>query len=159
MTATVAPTVIEMSITMFQAFSGDLIRQHYTEVTQDKRFALDPDWPAYEKLEAAGFVLCLGAFVDVELVGYSLNFIYPRHLHYDYSFAQNDIFFVSKPYRGPQFGRKETIGDLLRAETMNVARARGAKKLFWHAKEKTAMSRWLGGLGLAVQDIIYGEDL
>ena len=158
--AAVSTHVVELTIAQIRESGQHLFEQHYAEVAQDKQVPLEPDWPAYDALESAGLVLCLGAYVCGELVGYSLNFIQPRHLHYaSLCYAQNDIFFVTKSHRGKQCGATETIGDQLRAATKRIAKQRGAAKVLWHAKEGSAMARWLASQGCRVADIVFSEDL
>jgi GNAT superfamily N-acetyltransferase len=152
--------IVEMTMEQLRASAGELFKQHYAEIAQDKSIPLEPDWPAYKVMEESGLILCVGAVVGDTLVGYSLNFVYARHLHYaSLCFAQNDIFFVTKAHRGKQCGASATVGDQLRAETKRLAKERGARKVFWHAKKDTAMSTWLARTGCKVADLIYSEEL
>lgn len=163
MTEQAAPPVITLrtlTITEFRDKGETLFREHYDEVAQDKTVPLDPDWPAYLSMEARELVLCIGAFVGEEFVGYSLNFILPAHLHYrGLCFVQNDIFFVLPSHRGKAGIGKESAADMLRAETKALGAKRGARKVFWHAKPDTAMAAWLKRKGCKVADIVFTEGL
>ena len=133
---------------------GDLFKEHYQEVALNKSvMQLNPDWEAYRMLEQSQKLFCVAAFVNEELIGYSVNFIGP-HLHYsDMCYAQNDLLFVAEEHRKTRVGL-----DLIR-HTEGLAKIKGAKLMLWHAKKETKLDAIMPRLGYKVQDIIYSKVL
>lgn len=131
-----------------------LLEAHWHESARNKHLmVLKPDMARYQALEAAGSLLSLVAYVDDQIVGYSVNIVTP-HLHYaDLLCAHNDVLFIAKEHRETPLGLK-----LIR-ETERAARARGANLMLWHAKPGTALSAILPRLGSKVQEIIYSKEL
>jgi Acetyltransferases len=141
-----------------------LFRAHFEEIaTNQDSTTLDPDWRHYELIEQAGLIFTLaawhvqpfGALEPDKLCGYSANLLIPEHLHYKaLRYVSNDVLYVHPDYRGGS-----VAGRLMRA-TRDAARARGAKRLCWHAKKGTALDAILGKRETCiVQDIIYSEIL
>lgn len=136
------------------ADSLHLLEKHWKESARNKSLMkLAPDYALYDLLELSGTLVCLGAYVENLLVGYSVNLIKP-HLHYSTLLCgYNDLLFVDDEYRSSPLGLK------LIKETKKELRIRGAKLMLWHAKEDTALSSILPRLGCKVQEIIYSEEL
>jgi GNAT superfamily N-acetyltransferase len=132
----------------------DLLRAHWDEVARNKQLlVLKPDVARYQALEDAGMLLGLFAYVEDQIVGYSVNLIVP-HLHYaDVICAHNDVLFVAKEYRNSPLGLR-----LIR-ETERACKARGVHLMLWHAKEGTPLSEILPKRGCKVQDIIFSKEL
>lgn len=130
----------------------DLLRMHYDEVAKNKSvMVLDPDKAKYQAIERAGKSLCLAAFADEKIVGYSVNIV-DTHIHYaDLVCCVNDVLFVDPVYRN---GR---CGLMLIKQTESVAKDRGAKLMLWHAKSGTALDLLMPKIGYGVQDIIYSK--
>lgn len=137
-----------------RALAGDLFRAHYDEITRHKDVcALDPNWPAYEHLEASGALLVLGAWDSSVLVGYSVTMLAP-HLHYrDTIIAQNDVLFVSPDSRGSRAGLA------LIKTTERMAKERGAALMLWHAKPSTTLHAVLPRLDYAEHETIFARGL
>lgn len=131
-----------------------LLEAHWHESARNKHLmVLKPDVARYQALEAAGSLLSLVAYVDDQIVGYSVNIVTP-HLHYaDLLCAHNDVLFIAKEYR------KSPLGLKLIRETERAARERGANLMLWHAKQATNLSAILPRLGCKVQEIIYSKEL
>lgn len=146
--------IVETTIADKITHCSTLIDEHWHESARNKHLmVLKPDVARYELLEAAGCLLGLVAYVDDEIVGYSVNVLSP-HLHYaDLMVAHNDVLFVAKSHRESSLGLK-----LIR-ETRRAAKARGAHLMLWHAKEATALAAILPKMGCKVQEIIYSEEL
>lgn len=119
-----------------------LLEEHYAELaTAPEIMLLKPDVERYQALEAAGNIFAIGMFDGDHLVGYSVN-ILARNLHYgDLLMAQNDLLFVTRSHR------KGMTGVRLIAATENMARAKGAEMMLWHAKPGTTLDRMLPRLG------------
>lgn len=128
-----------------------LLEAHREELTTNKDLMkLAPRREIYERLEAAGALLSLGAFVDDKLVGYSIG-ILDRNLHYgDLAVLQNDLFFVGLEHRA-------RLGLRLMNETERLAAQRGARMVLWHAKQGSSFANILDRKGYRVQDIIYSR--
>lgn len=84
-----------------------LIELHWEEIALNKEIIkLNPDWDAYEELEAAGRLSIFTARAMGELVGYFVVIV-GTNLHYkDHLFAANDILFLRKDYRKGFCGAK-----------------------------------------------------
>lgn len=134
--------------------SAKLFTAHYAEVAKNKDLmVLSPDWERYAYIEQSGKLLVLGAYVDGELVGYSVNFV-DYHLHYSgLKVCSNDLLFVH-----PDF-RQSPLGLRLMKDTKRHARFYGCALMLWHAKEGSALDQLLQRKRLPVQDIIYADKL
>lgn len=143
-----------LPVSFFEENCNDLFNEHYEEIALNKRvMKLLPNWDRYFSLEQAGMILCLGAFLGEECIGYSINF-FTNHMHYKEMFyMQNDLLFVAEEHRKTRVGL-----DLIR-ETEKQAFARGAEMMLWHAKENTSLNTLMPRLGYKVQDIIYSKVL
>lgn len=131
---------------------GDLLKAHYDEVAKNKTvMILKPDMDKYHTLEKAGKLLSIAAFVDDKIVGYSVNII-DNHIHYaDLIFCINDVLFVDPVYRN---GR---CGLMLIKQTEQMAKAKKASLILWHAKSGTALDMIMPKIGYSVQEIIYSK--
>lgn len=152
-------TAIAMSIRLscvdeMRALAGDLFRAHYDEITRNKGVCvLDPDWPAYERLEAAGVLLVLGAWDGSTMIGYSVTLVLP-HLHYRNTIvAQNDVLFVAPDSRGSRAGLA------LIKTTERMAKERGAALMLWHAKLHTKLHAVLPRLDYSEHETIFAKEL
>ena len=97
-----------MSLTYQQEFlvtcrkdAEPLLQKHWEEIALNKDFiSLNPDWDAYEELEARGALRIFTARNDGRLIGYFAVLV-RAHLHYvDHLFAFNDVLFLDSEYRG-----------------------------------------------------------
>ena len=133
---------------------ASLLDAHWEESARNKHLmVLKPDVARYAAMEAAGALLSLVAYIDGEVVGYSVNIITP-HLHYsDMICCMNDVLFTAKEHRQSPLGLK-----LIR-DTERAAKARGAQLMLWHAKEDTSLSCILPKMGCKVQEITYSKEL
>lgn len=127
----------------------ELLNEHYEELATNKDLMkLDPDWVAYSVCD----LLSIGLFDGDKLVGYSVN-IMQRNLHYKSLFmCQNDLLFVSKPYRN-------SIGLRLISETEQCAKDLDCHLMLWHAKQNTSLDLIMRRKKYKVQDIIYSKGL
>lgn len=143
-----------ITISFLEENCNDLLKEHYEEVALNKSvMKLSPDWTKYYALEQSNMLLCLGAFMGDECVGYSINFLL-KHLHYKNLFyMQNDLLFVAKEHR------KSKVGLLLIQETEIQAKENGAEMMLWHAKEHTKLNYIMQRMKYSVQDIIYSKVL
>lgn len=114
---------------------------------------LDPDEEQYDRLDAAGVLVKLGAFCDGELVGYSITIV-TRHLHYrGLVYGQNDVLYVVPEHR------KSRVGLSLIRKTEAACAARGARLVSWHAKEGTSLHALLPRLGYSVHETIFAREV
>lgn len=154
MSSATAIQVRPVSLQEWREAGDGLFRLHYDEVARNKRvMVLDPDWPKYEALAAAGMLVILGAFDGDALVGYSASFL-ATHPHYrGLLIGQNDALFVLKERRA---GR---VGVELIRETERVCMEHGARLMLWHAKQGTTLERLMPRLGYGVQDVIFAKEI
>ena len=84
-----------------------LLERHWGEIALNRDFIrLNPDWDAYEELEASGALKIFTARKDGRLIGYFAVLV-RRHLHYvDHLFAFNDVLFLDSEYRRGFVGAK-----------------------------------------------------
>lgn len=77
-----------------------LLFNHWRELAlyQDV-IPLDPDWTAYQRAEAAGMMKVFTARQGGALVGYTIFFVVPRHMHYAHRWAKNDIVWIMPDLR------------------------------------------------------------
>lgn len=149
-------SVDPISVTEQMPLVMPLLRAHWEEVARNKAvMVLDPDVETYKALEDRGLLIALGAFDGEVLVGYSVTMLVAKHLHYaGLCYAQNDVIFVDQAHRGAS-----RLGLQLILETERIAKERGARLIFWHAKPDTPFDTLLPRLGYAVQDIIHSREL
>lgn len=144
----------ESTVDEMLAHAGQLFAEHWDEIALNKQvMVLKPDEARYRSMEASGGMLILAAFVDGELVGYSVNFVI-HHLHYaDLCVCSNDLLFIAQSHR------EGGLGIRLMRRTEEVARARGARLVLWHAKPNTPLATMLPRMGYGVQDIIFSKEV
>lgn len=131
-----------------------LFLEHREELTTNKELMeLYPDREKYAACESAGMLLCLWAYDDGELVGYSVNFLSPNMHYSKLRMCHNDLLFLTKKHREGRTGLR-----LIR-ETEAQAKARGVQFMIWHAKPGTAFDALIPKLGYRVQDIMYSKIL
>lgn len=77
-----------------------LLNSHWEEIALNKdKIKLNPDWEAYESLEAQGKLKIFTARDDEQLVGYFVVIV-GTNIHYkDHLFASNDVIYLSPEYR------------------------------------------------------------
>lgn len=129
-----------------------LLQRHYEEIGKFKDiWEVDPELEAYQVMEAKGRLLALVAFLDNEVVGYSITFL-AFNLHYKGTMiAQNDLLYVVPERRGSSLGLR------LMRETITHAKQRGAKLMQWHSKLDTSLNTLLPKLGYEVLDVIWAK--
>jgi predicted GNAT superfamily acetyltransferase len=146
--------IIETTVSDKVAELFPLLQAHRDELATAKHLMeVAPNLEAYRALEQCGALLALVAYLDDEIVGYSVNFI-GSHMHYSgLRYAHNDALFVKPEHRGGRLGLK------LMRETEWLAREKGARMMMWHAKPNTALEKILPRLDYAVQDVIFSKEM
>lgn len=88
-----------------QAEIATLCVRHWEEIAHNKEFIkLDPDWPKYAALDAAGMLSVTTARDGAELVGYQIYFVMP-HMHYKQSLtASSDVLYLAPERRNGTAG-------------------------------------------------------
>lgn len=150
----VAAEIRPSTIAELREHGEALFQAHYDEIALNKDvMRLDPDWQRYERMEACGILLCLAAWADCKMVGYSVTAVLP-HPHYkQLRVAQNDVLFVAASCRSGPTGR-----DLI-AATEAAAKGVNAGIIMWHAKPGTALEHVLPRIGYGVQDTLFSKVL
>lgn len=134
---------------------GPLLENHWREVAFYQDIPLSPDWPAYEKADATGFLRVYTARMVGVLIGYCVVFV-RQGLHYTTSTeAAEDILFIA-----PQF-RKGRIGIGLIKFTDDQLRAEGVQLIKRHVKLDPALNfgPLLERMGYEPIDQIFGKRL
>ena len=133
---------------------GGLFRAHWAEVAKNKHLmVLDPNWDAYEAMEAKGDLLAIALCADDgRLLGYSVSLLAWHHNYAGLRYCQNLVVFVDKEHR------RQSAGMRLINATEVEAKERGAKLVLWHAKPDTALDVLLQKR-CKVQDVIYAREL
>lgn len=116
-------------------------------------FPLQLDKERYKQFEALGILVIIGAFNGDEVVGYSLASVLPHPFNPQIVFCNSDVLFLLKEFRYTSAGAR------LIAKTKDVARQRGAKKIFWHARGDTHFAGMLRKRNLHLADEVFMEDL
>jgi GNAT superfamily N-acetyltransferase len=100
-------TYQQESLVTCEEDAKELLVQHWEEIALNKELIkLNPDWPAYYKLEEVGALKVFTARSEGNLVGYFVVICRP-HLHYvDHVFAFNDVLYLNKSYRKGLTGAK-----------------------------------------------------
>lgn len=156
MVATAQPEIRASSVQEFREHAFQLLWEHWKEVALNQNsFPLAPDWERYHLLERSHSLIALAAWVDGEMVAYSVTILH-RPLHYSQNLsADNDVLYVTPSYRNTSLGKR-----LIR-ETEAAAKRSGADLVTWHAKVDTPLHRILDrrGSGYRTHDIIYSKEL
>lgn len=116
-------------------------------------FPLKLDKERYKQFEALGILVIIGAFDGDRVVGYSLASVLPHPFNPEMVFCNSDVMFLLSEYRNT------TAGARLIAETKRVAKARGASKIFWHARGDSKFADMLRNRGHHLADEVFMEDL
>ena len=83
-------------LAQFRNEAQDLIRLHWKEIAIHKsKIKLNPNWAAYESLEASGQLSIFTARLNCELVGYFVTVNTPNPHYMDHVFAANDVLYLS----------------------------------------------------------------
>jgi len=147
-------TVEEIPPSVLKEQGPPLFERHYQELRNGRNLRVSPAYALYDNLTATGALHCIGAFGDGQLIGYSVNLYMPRHMHYNYSYVQNDVLFVDKEYRNTSVG-----GRLIKA-TRRLAEKLGVDQIMWHCKEGTQLHRMLDHSDRhTLADLVYTEEI
>lgn len=113
-----------------------LLEAHYDEIAHFKDIPLEPDRGAYERIEATGGLRIYTARLgNGALIGYMVCFV-SQSLHYrSKKFANQDILFVAKGYRGSRIGV-----DLIRFAHTRLRSDDCVDVVFQHTKHKSALN-------------------
>ena len=125
----------------------ELLQAHYREASVDLTVPLDPNWDLYEKLEQGGLEACVVARKDGVPIGYVVYFVMPS-LHYRYTVADNDIFYLDPAYRSGWLGarlfqiaelllRERGVSQIVNRIKLHVKPGRGTRDI-------GVLFRWLG---------------
>lgn len=138
----------------FDRILQPLLQDHWEEVARNKSLmVLNPDVKRYRQLDESGNLVCLFAYHEDEVVGYSAMIIH-NHLHYsDLVVAYNDVIYIQPEHRNI------SLGSQLIKESERVSKEHGAKLMLWHAKPNTALDKILPFMDCKVQETIYSKEL
>lgn len=126
---------------------------HYDELCVTKEFPFDPDWDAYDRMAAAGYLRTITVRNDSELIGYIAFFIQP-HLHYkSCKVAYEDVYYLKPEYR------KGRIGIKMFQYAESALKKIGVNRIIVHTKIHLDNSRLLEYLGYSWTDKVFSKVL
>jgi GNAT superfamily N-acetyltransferase len=126
---------------------------HYDELCVTKEFPFDPDWDAYDRMAAAGYLRTITVRNDSELIGYIAFFIQP-HLHYkSCKVAYEDVYYLKPEYR------KGRIGIKMFQYAESALKRIGVNRIIVHTKIHLDNSRLLEYLGYSWTDKVFSKVL
>lgn len=119
------------NISVEDFFNGEngLCDLHWEEIAKNKNaIKLKPDVNRYKQMQELGIIKNIVAYVDGEIVGYSVLIIMP-HLHYmDDKYAMVDVIYVDPAYRN------SSIGVRLIDKSEELAKREGSSLILHHVK-------------------------
>ena len=126
---------------------------HYDELCVTKEFPFDPDWDAYDRMAASGYLRTITVRNDSELIGYIAFFIQP-HLHYkSCKVAYEDVYYLKPEYR------KGRIGIKMFQYAESALKRIGVNRIIVHTKIHLDNSRLLEYLGYSWTDKVFSKVL
>ena len=130
-----------------------VLPDHYDELCVTKEFPFDPDWDAYDRMAAAGYLRTITVRNDSELIGYIAFFIQP-HLHYkSCKVAYEDVYYLKPEYR------KGRIGIKMFQYAESALKRIGVNRIIVHTKIHLDNSRLLEYLGYSWTDKVFSKVL
>jgi GNAT superfamily N-acetyltransferase len=146
--------LIEINASDWLEQAEHLMIEHWEEVAKDTgvpKPSMDGEYLA--SMEAAGMLFTVGAFVNEELVGYSMNSI-GSTINFDTLIVmENQGIFIKKQYRGSLAGIR------LIKESERIGKERGASICKWHTYMNTRADKLFDSLGYKAYDILYTKEL
>lgn len=131
-----------------------LFTPHWEEIASNKHSrTLNVDYEYYKQLDDLGALLCIGAFKDNAIVGYSINAIVKDAHDCTKIICNNDALYVK-----PEF-RTGSIGIKLIKETEKLAKERNCYGVIWHAKPGSPLDHLLEKIGYYVKDLLYMKEV
>lgn len=125
---------------------------HYKEIAHFQDIPLDPDFPQYLLVEAAGLLRIYTARDENNLLlGYAWYFVRPNFHYRTSKQAYQDILFVSPEKRG--FGEKFIVWCDVQLK------AEGVQVVCHHVKEKHNFGPLLERLGYELTDLLWQKRL
>lgn len=131
-----------------------LLRKHWREIAHYPDIELDPDYPRYLAMEAAGVLRIYTARSSGRLVGYGIFSICPA-LHYKQSVqAVCDILFID-----PEHRRGLGIAGALLSHCDSQLAAEGVQVVFQRTKARHSFGNLLEALGYELVDLVHARRL
>ena len=130
-----------------------LWQEHYDEFlpAHERKLEMAPDVSFYQAGAAAGSLDVVVARSAGEMIGYCLMFTRP-HIHYCHDLCTfEDSYYLTRNLRRNLAG----IGLKLVQTSIQVARRRGSRRLYFMTKEFISIARLLEHLGFAKMDSVY----
>ena len=146
--------LIEIRLSEWMEDAQALFIEHWEEVakvTGVPEPSLDLEY--LEQAEESGSMFTIGAFVNEELVGYSVNSIGQTFNFDTLIIMDNEAIFIKKQYRAMLGGIR------LIEESEKLAKERGATRAKWHTYTGTRAAALFDSLGYKPYDIIYTKEL
>lgn len=130
----------------------ELIAAHWEEIALNKDvIKLNPDWDAYRKLEAEGYMAIYTCREDGVLIGYFVVMA-TNNLHYkDHIFATNDIIYLKPEYR------HQKVGMQLIQFAEDDLRKRGVSVLCINTKVHQPFDKLMEHMGFNLIERVYAK--
>lgn len=143
--------VREVNIAEYFDQALPLMRRNWAETGMGFEFA--PARENYERAQALGLVVALGAFVGEELVGYTSGVLTGHPFNPEVLVCSTDTLYVLPEHRGGMHAGRLIL-------TMErIARERGARYVFWHVRAGTPIAQVMDDHGYADIDVVKGKEL
>ena len=107
------------------------IMGQYVNDVKHVEFTPEPDYDHYRAIEKAGFLVCIGAFNDGDLVGFCTYMKCPHPLRKGYMCAKTETFWVK-----PEL-RNHGIGKNLAEAVSQFAKDDGCDGIYWCVRTNT----------------------
>ena len=131
-----------------------LMLEHWSELVDNPQaLPLKLQLERYKTLEDAGVLVCILAYEEDVIIGYSVGILLPHPHHADVLVLSNDAMFLSKSHRR---GNK---GTTLIKETERAAKRHGAALVAWNAQLDTSLNALLPRLGYSVANVVYKKEV
>jgi len=135
----------------FAADAQDLWQQHYAEIG-DPTAVMALDHTLYAGFEAAGQLQVLTAREQGRMVGYVVMLV-RTHPHYKMLCGFEDAYFLTPS------SRKGLTGFRMLKQSVEFAKARGVRKVFFHSKRAKDLQKLFINLGFVHSDELWSKVL
>ena len=143
-------TIKQVDVAEYLPRCMDLFAKNWAETGFD--FELDPDVDRYISLQKAGYLIAVAALDGDDVIGYCTLVITPHPFNSSIVCATHDVLYVLPEYRG------FTSARLIRF-TEQLAKERGAVRMFWHTRAGTPLAGILQKRGYSPADIVVGKEI
>lgn len=131
----------ETTFSSLRVEGSALFAQHWAEANASADVPLDVDWEQFERIEAAGFEVCVAARLAAVLIGYAVYIWHPSTHYRGFTVAEADAFFLREE------DRRGSVGIRLFRFAEDLLRARGVHQVHQRVKLHVRPGRGRSDLG------------